>query len=73
MSLPNPPAPPPTLVPPRASWLHLNPKVKAALFAALAVAVVSVGNSILNVYPNEAWTQLLSTLIPVIAGYLKSA
>lgn len=59
--------------PAKPSWLKLNPKIRTALVAALAVAVVNVGNAILNVYPNEAWTQLVSTLIPVVAGYLQRA
>lgn len=54
-------------------WTQLHPKIRTALIAAVVVAIVNVGNSIINVYPNEAWTQLLSAIIPVIAGYLQSA
>lgn len=60
-------------MPGQTNWLKLNKKIRTALIAAVAVAIVSVGNAILNVYPNEAWTQLLSTLIPVVAGYLQRA
>lgn len=55
------------------SWLKLNPKIRTALYAAIAVAIVNVGNAVLNVYPNEAWTQLVSALIPVVAGYWQRA
>ena len=51
----------------------LHPKVLAALFAALAVAIVTVGNTIVNVYGDQSWTPILAALIPVLAGYLKSA
>lgn len=54
-------------------WTKLHPKILAALIAAVAVSIVNVGNSIIDVYPNAAWTQLLSAVIPVVVGYLKSA
>lgn len=51
-------------------WTKLHPKIMAALLAALAVSIVNVGNAITDVYSNEAWTQLLSAMIPVVVGYL---
>lgn len=53
--------------------MNLHPKILAALLAAVAVAIVSVGNTILNVYPDAAWTTMLAALIPVVVGYLKRA
>lgn len=50
--------------------LKLHPKIMAALLAAVAVTIVNVGNAIIDVYPNQVWTQLLSAIIPVVAGYL---
>jgi uncharacterized membrane protein YjjB (DUF3815 family) len=52
--------------------LVIHPKVKAAFFAALAVALVSVGNSLTENY-KAAWVPVVAALIPVVAGYLKSA
>jgi hypothetical protein len=53
--------------------LPIHPKIKAALFAALATILVSVAAAVADVYPDEPWVPLLSTLVPVIAGYLRSA
>lgn len=53
--------------------MNLHPKIKAAIFAALAIAVVSVGNSILDVYGNTAYGPFIGAAIAAIAGYLKSS
>lgn len=50
----------------------IHPKVLAALYAALAVAVVSVGNALTADY-SGVWVPVVAALIPVAAGYLKSA
>ena len=52
--------------------LVIHPKVKAAFLAALAVALVSIGNSLTANY-KAAWVPVVAVLIPVVAGYLKSA
>lgn len=51
----------------------LHPKVKAALIAAVITAAVSVAAAVRDSYPDSAWVGIASALIPVIAGYLKSA
>ena len=53
--------------------LHLHPKIAAALVAAVLVALVTIGNQIVSVYGNDWWTPILAALIPVLAGYQKSA
>lgn len=51
--------------------LDLHPKIMAALLAAVAVAVVAVGNAAAEVYPQ--WANIILVFAPVIAGYLKAA
>jgi hypothetical protein len=53
--------------------LPIHPKIKAALFAALATIVVSVAAAVADVYPDAPWLPILSALVPVVAGYLRSA
>lgn len=48
-------------------------KVVAALLAAAAVAVVSVGNAVVEAYPNNAVVLILAGLIPTVAAYLTKA
>lgn len=50
----------------------IHPKVKAAAFAALAVAIVSIGNAVTADY-SGVWVPVVAALIPVVVGYLKSA
>lgn len=50
----------------------IHPKVKAAFWAALAVAFLNVVNAVTADY-SGAWVPLLSAVAPVIAGYMKSA
>lgn len=54
-------------------YRELNPKIRYALWAAVAVGVVNVANAILNVYPNEAWTPIVSALIPVVVGWFPAS
>ena len=53
--------------------MKLHPKIKAAIFAALAIAVVSVGNSVLDVYGNTAYGPFIGAGIAALAGFLKSS
>lgn len=53
--------------------MHLHPKIQAALFGALAVALVTVAKSVGDVYENAEWWPYVAAAVPVIAGYLKSA
>jgi hypothetical protein len=53
--------------------LPLHPKIKAALIAALATALVSIVAAVADVYPDNVYVGIASSLVPVIAGYLKSA
>jgi hypothetical protein len=52
--------------------LPLHPKIQAALFAALATIVVSVAAAVADVYPDAPWLPILTALVPVVAGYLRS-
>lgn len=53
--------------------LPLHPKVRAALLAALATIIVSVAAALADVYPHNPIVGVISALVPVVAGYLKSA
>jgi hypothetical protein len=52
--------------------LPLHPKIQAALFAALATVLVSVAAAVADVYPDAPWVPIMTALVPVIAGYLRS-
>lgn len=49
--------------------MKLHPKILAALLAAIGVAIVSVANTAVGVYPDEAWAHVVEVLIPVVAGW----
>lgn len=46
--------------------------MKAALIAALATSIVSVGTALADAYPDAPWLPVVSALIPVAVAYLKS-
>ena len=52
--------------------LPLHPKIKAALIASLATVIVNVAAAVAEVYPDAPWLPIVSALVPVIVGYLKS-
>lgn len=51
---------------------NIRPKVWAALFGALAVAVVTVGNSVISVYGDRPWINIVGFFVPVVAAWLQS-
>ena len=53
--------------------MNLHPKVRAALLAAVATALVSVVAAVADAYPDNAYVGIVSAFIPVVVGYLKSA
>jgi hypothetical protein len=53
--------------------MPLHPKIVAALLTALATALTLVVAAIADVYPDHPATAIVTALLPVIAGYLKSA
>lgn len=48
----------------------IRPKVLAALYAALAVATLNIGNAVIVEY-HGAWIPVVSALIPVVVAYWK--
>ena len=53
--------------------LTLHPKIQAAALMAVLVAVVTVGNAVLDVYATTSWAPILGVVLTVLAGYLKSS
>jgi hypothetical protein len=53
--------------------LNLHPKIRAAALAAVAVAVVTVGNQVIDVYQDQWWTGMLAAGLVAFAGWLKRA
>jgi hypothetical protein len=53
--------------------MNLNPKIRNAGIAAILLSVIEILNAIVNVYPNEAWTAIVTALIPVLVGYQTKA
>jgi hypothetical protein len=53
--------------------LPLHPKIRAALIAALATALVSIVAAVAGAYPDNVYVGIVSSLVPVIAGYLKAS
>ena len=51
--------------------MKLHPKIKAALLASAAAAVVVLANASAEVYPQ--WANLILVFAGAAAGYLKSA
>lgn len=49
----------------------IRPKVKAAFYAAVAVAILNVANAVTADYTG-AWVPIVSALAPVIAAFMKS-
>lgn len=49
--------------------MKLHPKIRNAAIAAVLLGLLSVGNAVVNVYPNAAWVQILLLVLPVLAGY----
>jgi hypothetical protein len=50
---------------------HLHPKIKAALLASGAAAIVAIANASAGVYPQ--WANFILLFAGAVAGYLKSA
>lgn len=50
--------------------MNIRPKVLAALYAAIAVAILNVGNAVTAEY-HGAWVPVVSALIPVAVAYMK--
>lgn len=55
------------------SWFNLHPKIKAALLASIATSVGNVWLAVQHDYPRSPWIGVVSALVPVVVGYLKSA
>lgn len=51
--------------------MNLHPKVRAALLAAVATALVSVAATLADVYPDNPYVKVATLFVPVVAGYLK--
>lgn len=55
------------------AWLRQLDTKHAAIVGAFLVFVVTLGNSLLNVYPNESWTPVLAALLTALTTYLPDA
>lgn len=51
--------------------MNLHPKILAALYAAIVVAIVGVANASAEVYPQ--WANIILVFAPVVAGWFKAA
>lgn len=47
--------------------MPLHPKILAALYASIAVAIVAVANAEAEVYPQ--WANIILVFVPVITGW----
>jgi hypothetical protein len=53
--------------------MKLHPKILAATLTAIGVLIVTVGNSVLDAYPDAPWQPILAAALVALAGWYKKS
>lgn len=49
--------------------MKLHPKIRNAAIAAAILAAISILNAVANVYPDQAWTPIVDSLVLLLTGW----